>query len=398
MSRKTIYLDYAATTPLAPQVEKKMLPFGRVLYGNPRALHALGQAAKKAVTGAREEVAKILQVPERAVIFNSGGTEGNNQAIIGLVRAWEKDKKTPTAHIVTTSLEHASVLAPAEALASVGVRVSVLPVDNGGAISIADLRSALSPDTAVVALMLVQNEIGTIFPIQEVRKEIDRYKKTLGRTKEDGPYLHVDATQAPRVLLLQSLYRTADSFILDGSKIYGPKGTGVWVHRPTLPVLPVLWGGGQERGLRSGTENVAGIVGFATALGLAQREAGKGYDKLLRLKNKCISELEKSGLPFVVNGNVAKSVPSILNISVPGVAAETLLLALSRQGIFISTTSACAAPNNAASRIILALGKGEDLARSSVRLSFGRETTTADVVQAVRSLVKAARDLSTQTK
>lgn len=395
MPRKTVYLDYAATTPLAKEVEKKMAPFGRISYGNPRALHALGQEAKKAVEDARAEVARLLEAPKEAVIFNSGGTEGNNQAIIGITEAWKKNKKT-LPEIITTTLEHASILAPAEAMIERGVKLTVLSVNNEGAISMRDLKEALTPNTALVSVILVQNEIGTIFPIQGARKEIDRYKKLLDRKKDEGPYLHVDATQAPRVLSLKSLYKLADSFIFDGSKIYGPKGTGVWVHRSTLSVLPFLYGGGQERGLRSGTENVSGIVGFAAALTLASREAKHGYKKLAGLKKKFLSELEKKKVNFVVNGSLAKSAPSILNISVPGILAEALLLALSRQGIFISTTSACAAPNNAASRIILALGKSEKMARSSVRISFGRETTLSDVVYASGCFAKTISRLRTQ--
>lgn len=383
MSRKIIYLDYAATTPLDPKVEKKMAPFGRISYGNPRSLHALGQEAKKTITRARQEVARVLEAPEEAVIFNSGGTEGNNQAIIGITRAWQKEKKF-LPHVIISSLEHASILAPAEALAGNGGKLTILSVNNEGAISIQDLAKSLTPETAVVAIMFVQNEIGTIFPIQEARKEIDRYKKELGRQKNEGPYLHIDATQAPRVLSLKSLYRIADSFILDGSKIYGPKGTGVWVRRPPLLVEPIFYGGGQEGGLRSGTPNVFGIVGFAAALTLATREATNGYKKLTRLKKEFLLGLEREKIKFVLNGSLSKSVPSILNISIPGVLAETLLLALSRRGVFISTTSACAAPNNSASRIILALGKTEELARSSLRISFGRETRLSDVVYAIK--------------
>ncbi len=390
-----VYLDYAATTPLDKEVEKKMIPFGRVSYGNPRALHALGQEAKKAVEEARREVARFLGAPKEAVIFNSGGTEGNNQAIIGITRAWKKNQKT-LPEIIITALEHASIIAPAEAMAGEGSKLTILPVDSEGSISISDLKKALTPNTAVVAVILVQNEIGTVFPIQEVRKEIDRYKKILGRKKDEGPYLHIDATQAPRVLSLKPLYRLADSFIFDGSKIYGPKGTGVWVHRPTLPVLPFLYGGGQERGLRSGTENVSGIVGFAVALKLAIHEATHGYKKLARLKNKFLSDLKKTKVDFVINGNLVKSVPSILNISIPGILAETLLLALSRQGIFISTTSACASPNNAASRTILALGKSEEMARSSVRISFGRETKISDVVYSARCFGQTVYKLRAQ--
>lgn len=393
--KNRVYLDYAATTPLAKEVEKKMIPFGRIFYGNPRSLHALGQEAKKAVTKARQEVARLLEAPQEAIIFNSGGTEGNNQAVLGIARAWKKNEKTRPG-IITTALEHASIIFPAEAMKKEGAELSVLPVNEEGDISIGDLRKALTPSTAVVAVIFVQNEIGAILPAQKIRKEIDKYKKSLGRKKNEGPYLHIDATQAARVLSLKPLYKIADSFILDGSKIYGPKGTGAWVRRPNLSVEPVLYGGGQESGLRSGTENVSGIVGFAAALTLASHEAKHGYKKLAGLKNKFLSELKKAKVDFVINGSLTKSVPSILNISVVGVSAETLLLALSRQGVYISTTSACASPFNAASRIILALGKSEELARSSARVSFGRETTLNDISYASKIFAETVFQLKKQ--
>lgn len=384
-----IYLDYAATTPLLKEVEKVMAPFGRKSFANPRAIHGAGRLAKVAVETAREKVAQSLNVKKEAVIFNAGGTEGNNQALAGIAEQYFLEKgKWP--HLIISSLEHASVLETAEAIARRGGSFSVISATRDGIINISELKELLLPETAVVTTLLVQNELGTIQPIKKIREVLDTYKKNLKRDINDFPYLHVDATQAPRVLSLTGLLHTADSYILDGSKIYGPKGTGVLIKKPTVRIAPVIWGGGQEGGLRSGTENVAGLIGFATALALVSKEREKQVKKLNLLQKTFLEELKKKEKDFIVNGG---GVPSILNISFPGIIGESILHRLSEKGIYISTTSACASIHSSASRILLAIGKSEREAKESIRISFGRETTLAEVKKAALFLAKTVQKL-----
>jgi cysteine desulfurase len=242
-----IYLDYAATTPLLKEVEKAMAPYGQKFFANPRAIHGAGRLAKEAIEKARRSVARSLGVKKETIIFNAGGTEGNNQALAGVAEQYFLEKgKWP--HVIISSLEHASVLETAQAIARRGGSFSVLPATKEGIVDVAALKNLLTPETAVVSMLLVQNELATIQPIKKIREVINVYKKELGKGVNDFPYLHVDATQAPRILSLTGLLTIADSYILDGSKIYGPKGTGVLVKRSTVRIAPVIWGGGQEGG------------------------------------------------------------------------------------------------------------------------------------------------------
>lgn len=384
-----IYLDYAATTPLLKEVERAMVPFGRKSFANPRAIHGAGRKAKEAVEVAREKVAQSLKIKKEAIIFNSGGTEGNNQALAGIAEQYFLEKgKWP--HLIISSLEHASVLQTAEAIASRGGSFSLLPATREGVVDVEALQKLLTPETVIISTLLVQNELGTIQPVKKIRDVLDAYKKKLKRDEDDFPYLHVDATQAPRVLSLASLLGTADSYILDGSKIYGPKGTGVLIKRPSVRIAPVIWGGGQEGGLRSGTENVAGLVGFATALAVITKEREKQFKKLILLRKVFLEELRKKEKNFHING---EGVPSIVNISFPGVVGERLLHRLSEKEIYISTTSACASVYSSASRILLAIGKTEKEAQESIRISFGRETTMSEVKKTVLFLAKTVQEL-----
>lgn len=347
-----IYLDNAATTRLLPEVRAAM---DSAPFGNPSSLHAAGRAARKAVEDARETTADILGCSPKEVLFTSGATEANNLAILGTLR--------PGQHVVTTAVEHPSVL---EACAAAeGVEVARVPVDREGRVSVADLERALTPRTALVSVLLGNNEVGTLQPVEEVA--------ALARARRIP--LHVDAAQACGKVRLRL---TADLFTLSAHKMHGPKAVGALVVRRGLTLRARQFGGGQEFERRAGTENVPAIAGMAAAMELSERDHDRRAALYARLASRLREGLRRiSAVRF--NGAPAAALPHIVNVSIRGVDGEAVVLALDAEGVCASSGSACASQSAEPSHVLLAMGLSREEARGSVRFSLGADSTEADV-------------------
>ncbi len=414
------YLDYAATTPLDRRVRKAMEPFFSKAFGNPSSIHTEGVVAKKALDVARTRVARYLEAHADEIVFTSGGTEANNLAIFGvlspLIRGalssstggvLQPPKAPPLVrgmkpHIVTTNIEHASILEPLRALEREGrAHVTYVPVEENGIVKAEKILSAVRPNTVLVSVQYANNEIGTIQPIAKIGKAIRNLRNGLKSqipnpkfqiAKSQTPLFHSDACQAPLYLRCLVNALGVDLLTLDAHKIYGPKGVGaLYVQRGT-PLSPTLSGGGQERGLRSTTENIPGIVGFAEALRIATAEREKESLRIAKLRDHLyllIRANKKVAETVVVNGSMEKSerLPNNLNISLPGVDTEFLTLQLDTQGVSVSTKSSCL-KDEKESYVISALGGTKEGARSSLRLTLGRFTTKKEIDYCVRVLGK----------
>lgn len=356
---KLIYLDHAATTPLDPGVYRVMQPYLRKEFGNPSALYTLGRVARGAIEEARVRTAAILECSSHEILFMSGGTESCNAAIFGVTAAQPTKK-----HIITQATEHKAVLEPIRALERRGYRVTVLPVDPNGVVDPRAVEAAIGNDTALVSIMYVNNEIGSINDIAAIAK-ICRRKKVP---------LHSDACQAGNLLPLQVTALGIDLLTINGSKIYGPKGSAILYLRDGTPFVPLLYGGGQERGLRSGTENVAAIVGFSHALVQAQDHRRAEVQHLKHCKKALVGALAQ--IPAQrINGSLESTLASTLSVSFKGVDAEKLVALLDDEGVVVGMGSACDAASLSASHVLVAVQVPEDERGGTIRFSMGRDTT-----------------------
>lgn len=371
MPQPFIYLDHAATTPLREEVAEAMRATG---YGNPSSIHQQGKAAKKALQSARQTIATCLNTQPDCLTFTGSGSEANNLAILGLTH------RTP-GHLIISAIEHDAVAKPAAYLASQGWDITVLPVSSDGVIALKDLEKALRPDTALVSIMHGNNEMGSLQPITDIGN-ICRAQKVL---------FHCDAVQTAGKLSLDLAQLPIDYLSASAHKIYGPKGLGLFYSHPDAPrPVPLVFGGGQEGGLRSGTENVAGIAGFAKAFELAVAEMPTETPRLRALQERLISGILANIPQAELNGprDVQARVPGNVHVSFPPGEGEALVLQLDLHGIGASTGSACKTAAIEPSKIILALGKSEAIARATVRFSLGRSTTEADIDQTIAVLTK----------
>lgn len=379
---KEIYLDNAATTRLDPEVLKVMLPYQKERYGNPSSMHSMGLQAKKAITEARKKTAQLIGAEEREIIFTGSGTESDNLAIFGYCR---KNKEKGN-HIITTKIEHHAVLDPFERLRKEGFSVTLLDVDMNGIIDLGQLKEAITDKTIFVSIIYANNEIGTIQPIIEAARIC----------REKGIVFHTDACQAANHLDIDVGNLGVDMMTLNGSKIYGPKGVGMLYKRKGIQIEPILYGGGQEHKIRSGTENVSHIVGFTTALGLALEHREKETKRLTSLRDRLIKGL--LGLPDTrLNGHSTRRLANNVNISFLNLEGESLLLLMNEAGIYASTGSACSSDSLDPSHVIIALGLPHELGHSSIRFSLGKETTEEDIDQVLATvppLVKRLRNMS----
>jgi len=374
---KNIYLDNAATTLLDSQVGEAMQPYTDRIFANPSSFHSPGVEAKRALDVARVEIAKILNAHSDELIFTSGGTEANNLALLGAVHANQGHGK----HVITSAIEHHSVLEPLKHLQKKGeIDLSILPVDKSGLVSVNDFKKALRPDTILVSIMYANNEIGTIEPIADIGRIILKHRKEL---KTVFPIFHTDACQAAGVLDQDVQKLHADLLVLNGSKIYGPKGVGLLFIRRGIKIEPLVFGGGQEKGLRSGTENMPGIVGLAKALEIAERKKEKENARLIALRDRLIQGLLK--IPKTrLNGHTEKRLPNNVNVTFLDIEGEAAVLYLDAKGIYASTGSACASGSLDPSHVILATGMPYEAAHGSLRFTLGRQTTASDVEQVLK--------------
>ena len=389
MSKK-IYLDYAATTPVDARVKKAMLPYLDKIYGNASALHQEGRKAKAVIVKARKKIAKALNCKPEEIFFTGSGTESDNIAILGTVRA----NKEFGRHIITSNIEHPAVLKSCEELKKEGFRVSFLKVNQEGILSLADLKRIISKKTILVSIMYANNEIGTLQPIKEIGRIVKKVKEERKREGNKTPiYFHTDACQAAGYFDLDVQKLGADLLTLNGSKIYGPKGMGALYVRTGTKTEPVIFGGGQEGGLRSGTENTAGIVGLAKALEIAQKEREKTFKREARLRDRLINGIIENIPRAILNGHPKKRLPNNVNVSILDIEGEAMLLFLDRCGIFASTGSACHSESLEPSHVLLALGRPYEFAHGSLRFSLGRKTTAKDIDYVLKVLPKIVEKL-----
>ncbi len=376
---KQIYLDNAATTPLAPEVLEAMMPFLTEHYGNPSSIYPLGEEAAAAVEAARETAAEFLHAEPREIIFTSGGSEADNQALIATAHAYRHKGR----HIITSAIEHHAVLHAAEYLASTGFEVSYLPVDENGLVSPASLEAAMRPDTILVSIMYANNEIGTVQPIAELARI----------AHEGGALFQTDAVQAFGHLEIDVRALGIDLLSASAHKISGPKGTGLLYKNRKVRTKAFIHGGQQERGLRAGTENVAGIVGFARAIELAAAERATEVPRLTELRDHTIARIEAEIPHCRLNGHRSKRLPGNVNMSFEFIEGEGMLLQLAFKGVSASSGSACTSGSLDPSHVLLAIGLPHEIAHGSLRLSLGRNTTREDVDYAVDALAATVANL-----
>jgi cysteine desulfurase len=374
-----IYLDNAAGTPCDKRVVKAMKRFWARDFGNPSSIHSLGVSAKVAIEKARNIVADFLHAHSREIIFTSGGTEANNLAIFGIVRKAKETKKK--IHLITTEIEHSSVLECFAELEKQGCAIDYLKVDEFGLIKPKDLRELIRPETVLVSVGYANSEIGIIQPIKEIMKEIRHARKELGRERTDYPYAHIDASQAAQYLNMNVEELGVDCMTLDAQKLYGPKGIGALYVRDSVAISPIILGGGQEGGMRSGTENVPLIVGFGKALEIVQAEKERESARLEKIRDEFFDEVKKFVPTAIINGDTKNRLPNNINISIPGEDGELLVLRLDERGIITSSASACASGDEESHTVRKIAEKSaapqeitDARVASTLRITLGRET------------------------
>ena len=378
-----IYADNAATTRLSDTALNAMLPYLQGEYGNPSSLHSVGQRAQEALTEARARIAARLGCQPTEVIFTSGGSEADNQAIRSVAAFGKLKGKT---HIISTAFEHHAVLHTLEALEKEGFTVTLLDVHEDGMVSAQQVEEAMTPETCLVTIMYANNEIGTVQPIAEIGEVCRRH----------GVLFHTDAVQAVGHLPVNVAEQNIDLLSLSAHKFHGPKGIGVLYARRGVPIFPLIHGGAQERGRRGGTENIPAIVGMAAALDEACDHLDEDTAKLTALRERLIAGL--SNIPHsVLNGHREHRLPGTVNFCFEGIEGESLLLLLDDKGVYASSGSACTSGSLDPSHVLLAIGRPHEIAHGSLRLSLSPDTTQEEVdymVEAVTDVVAYLRSIS----
>src|SRR5215467_6167844 len=381
-----VYLDYNATTPVAPEVLDAMLPYFSGEFGNASSIHTFGQKARAAVETAREQVAKLIGARAQEIFFTSGGTESDNHALFGIVGSSANDPKSRP-HVITTLVEHEAVLNACQALEKQGVDVTYLSVDQDGLIDLEDLRRALRPETVLITIMHANNELGTVQPLEEIGC----------MAKKADVHFHTDAVQSAGKIPIDVNQLHVDLLSLSGHKLYAPKGIGALYVRGGTRVRQFLYGGHHQRGFRPGTENVAGIVGFGKAAEIAQKSFENDARRLGALRDQLEHGLLHRAPHSRINGGRAPRTPNTTNLVFPGIEGEALLIALDLKGLACSTGAACSSGAVEPSHVLTAIGLPAEEARASLRFSLGRHTTQADIdfaLQVVPAAVAQLRQLS----
>ncbi|MEX2236313.1 MAG: cysteine desulfurase family protein [Dehalococcoidia bacterium] len=368
-----IYLDHAATTPLRPEALAAMEPFLHEGFGNPSAMYAISRDAGEALAQARSSVCEVLGCRPHDVVFTSGGTESNNAAIKGVALA--QQLAGAGRHVITSTIEHHAVLHSCEWLEKFGFEITYLPVDEYGLVSIDELVESIRPDTVLVSLMLANNEMGTIQPLAEAAAAVGERARSLRKVI---PF-HTDAVQAPGYLPLNVDQLGVDVLSLSSHKFGGPKGVGVLYVRRSAPFLPLISGGGQERQRRAGTENVAGIVGTAVALQLAEADRIPNGLHAAALRDHLIERVPALVERVALNGHPTRRLPNNTNFSFLGVEGDELVEALDKQGIAVGSGSACGSHSWEPSHVLLAMGVTLERAAGALRITVGRETQMTDI-------------------
>ncbi|MER2054382.1 MAG: cysteine desulfurase NifS [Clostridia bacterium] len=374
-----IYLDYAATSPVLPEVLDAMLPFFMSCFGNPSGIHENGRETRKAVEQARREVAETLSAESREIVFTSGGSESDNLAIEGTAFALREKGN----HIITSQIEHHAVLNTCRWLEKQGFRVTYLPVDASGLVDPDSVRDAIGNDTVLVSIMTANNEIGTVEPVSEIG-EICR---------EKGVLFHTDAVQAIGMMNIHAAEINADLISLSAHKFHGPKGTGALYIRKGTKLESLIHGGAQERGLRAGTENVPGIVGMGKAITVAAKEREENQQRIRELRDQMIRIVLERIPGSQLNGHPEKRLANNCHFSFAGIESEALLLRLDLAGISVSGGSACTSGSMEPSHVLQAIGLKDEMLKSGIRMTMGRETTREEIEKTAEKMSEIIADL-----
>jgi len=376
-----IYLDNAASTAVHPEVVKEMLPYFDVQYGNPSSIHQFGRRAKNAIQKARKQVAALIGAEPGEITFTSGGTESNNTIFLGCPKF--QGEKFELNHIIISSIEHDAVLEPVREFEKYGVQVTYLPVDEHGLVNPDDITKSINEQTTIVSIMLANNEVGTIQPIKEISKICNKYQIPL----------HTDAVQAAGKVPINVKELGIDALSISSHKINGPKGIGALFIKKGFAVAAIIEGGGQENGIRSGTENVASIVGFGKACEIAKEKLNENISHFQTLHSSILSKIVKE-IPHVkLNGHPEKRIFNNVHLTFLGVNGEDLIIKLDEHGIAASTGSACSVHTQKASHVLKAMGFNHEQITGSLRISFGYMNTLDEVDQAVEVLKKVVAEL-----
>ena len=380
---RSVYMDHSATTPVKPEVVQAMLPYFTEIYGNASSVHAFGLEARKGVMSARQTIADFIGAHADELYFTAGGTESDNWAIRGVAYA----NKAKGNHIITTTIEHHAVLHVCEMLEKEGFEVTYLKTDADGLISLKDLEAAIRPNTTLISIMAVNNEIGTIQPIEEIGHI----------AKKHGVLFHTDAVQALGKIELDVNKQNIDLMSFSAHKLYGPKGIGALYVRKSVRIKNLMDGGAQEKKRRPGTENVPGIIGFGKAVELAAEGFEENNARLIRLRDKMIAGIEAT-IPYIrLNGHRTKRHPGNVNFCFEFIEGESLLLSLDLVGVAASSGSACTSGSLDPSHVLMAIGLTHEIAHGSLRLSLGEFTTDEDVdyvIEQLKPIVERLRSYS----
>ncbi len=418
---KKIYLDNSATTPVDKKVLSAMDKYWYKNFGNPSSIHSMGVEAKIVLQKARKTIADFINGRDKEIIFTGGGTESNNLAIFGLVNNLLKEgRKKSEIHLITTEIEHSSILECFKKLESEGCKVDYLKVDEFGLVNPKDLRKIIKPETALVSIGYANSEIGVIEPVREIIKEIRHCRKEFGQGKIGLPYLHLDASAAGLYLNMNVEELGVDLMTLDAQKMYGPKGVGALFVRDGIKIEPIIFGGGQENNRRSGTENIPLVFGFAKTVELAQKVKNKESQRLIKIRDYFFGELKKYVPNAIINGHLEYRLPNNINISIPGHDGEMNVFRLDEVGIICSSSSACASGSGESAvvrkitlnSLLVKSESGEhffnknvlaektnvnekeinlsaqtgDRAKSALRFSMGRDTKIEDIKKLLKVL------------
>lgn len=409
---KKVYFDHSATTPLDKDVLKKMLPYFNAKFGNPSSIHSFGQTAIMAVDEARSEAAKFLNCATNEIIFTSGSTEANNLAILGLAKGLSKKYKNEKLHVVTSVIEHDSVLEPFAELERAGIEVTYIGVDSKGLVDPMQISEAIKDNTVLVSIMHVNSEVGSIQPIKEIGKNISKLNDKRNKEwlklepekrgeKPKQVYFHTDATQAANFLNCDVRNNYVDMLSLSGHKIYGPKGTGILYVKTSVPIAAIQLGGHHEGNRRSGTLNTPGIVGLGEALKkLDKKTVETNNKKISKLRDLLVYGLQKKIPDIILNTDRQNATPGHAHFSFLGVEGESILIALDLEGIAVSTGSACASNSLKASHVLVAMGIKVEVSHSSIRFSLGKYNTKEEInylIKILPPIIKKLRKISPLT-
>jgi len=381
-----IYLDNAASTAVHPEVVKEMLPYFDVQYGNPSSIHQFGRKAKNAIQKARKQVSALIGAEPDEILFTSGGTESNNTILYGVPKLHEMTHvnfKLENNHIITSSIEHEAVLKPCKKLEEMGLKITYIPVDEHGIVDYNDVANSITENTVLVSIMFANNEVGTIQPIKEISEICKKYQIPL----------HTDAVQAVGKVPINVKELGVDALSVSSHKINGPKGIGALFIKKGLRVSPQILGGGQENGMRSGTENVASIVGFGKACEIAKERLNENISHFQTLHSTMLSRVIKEISHVKLNGHSEKRIFNNIHLTFMGVNGEDLIIKLDEHGIAASTGSACSMHTQKASHVLKAMGFNHEQITGSLRMSFGYLNTLDEVEQTIDVLKKVVSEL-----